>query len=133
MTHFIYMLWFLSLLVLAGELDRRWGGWVRDRFLPELSARPPWFWPPIISLAVPGAGQLFNQQPAKGLLCFLWPFILIALNRPGQTEALALWLLIGAWYGLVVSDALLTALVRSRSRTRRPRLRRRAQAHISDD
>jgi hypothetical protein len=131
LTHFIYMLWFLSLLALAGEVDRRWGRWVCNRFLPELSTSPPWFWPPIVSLAVPGAGQLLNQQPAKGLLCFLWPFTLVALNRPGRTEALTLWLLIAAWYAVVIAEAGLTSLFRSRHR--RPRLRRRAHPTMTDD
>lgn len=131
MTHVIYLLWFLSLLALAGELDRRWGPWVCNRFLPELSASHPWYWPPIVTLAVPGYGQLLNQQPAKGLLCFIWPFILIALNHPGQTDALTLWLLIAAWYGVVIADAGLTSLVRSCPR--RPRLRRRAHANTTDD
>ncbi|MDF2628167.1 MAG: hypothetical protein K0R39_1998 [Symbiobacteriaceae bacterium] len=122
MTHFIYILWFLALLVLAGEVDRRWGGWFCDRFLPELPASQTWYWPPVFSLVVPGAGQLLNHQPAKGLLCFLWPFVIVALHRSGQTEAVALWWLIHAWYASVLTDALLTSL--TRSRYRRPHLRR---------
>lgn len=131
MTHFIYMLWFIALLALAWEADRRWGGWVRDRFLPELSGQHPWFWPPVLSLAVPGSGQWLNGQPAKGLLCFLWPFLLVALHRPGSTEPLTLWLLIGAWYVLVVADALVSSL--ARARTRRSRLHRKAKPTLSDD
>lgn len=119
--HFIYVLWFLSLLTLAGLLDRRWGRLVCARILPELPASHPWYRPPIISLLVPGAGQLLNQQPAKGLLCFLWPFILVSLNHPGPTQTFALWWLIQSWYAWVATDALLTSVTRTYRQPRRLR------------
>ncbi|HWI63746.1 MAG TPA: hypothetical protein VNT75_18070 [Symbiobacteriaceae bacterium] len=116
MTYVIYALWFLSLLGVAGELDRRWGRWLCERILPELTTGHVWFLPPAVSVAVPGAGQLLNGQPVKALLCFLWPFIMTAIPRPWQFVGLKLWWMAAPWYAAVFLDALIVGLARFRSR-----------------
>jgi len=117
-TYLVYALWFLSLLAVAGELDRRWGRRFSDRVLPELAISHIWFLPPAASMVVPGSGQLLNGQPIKALFCFLWPFTITAIPRPWQMVALKLWWLAAPWYVFVILDALIYSLMRHRDRHR---------------
>lgn len=133
MTFLVYTLWFIALLALAGELDRRWGRWVCEQFLPEIDTSHIWFLPPAVSFALPGAGQFLNGEPIKGLLCFLWPFLITAMPRPWQMMALKLWWLAAPWYAIVVADALLVALRRSRERRRREAEGRGARAGAANE
>lgn len=120
MTYLVYALWFLSLLWVAAEVDRRYTGRLADRVMPELASGSVWFLSPAVSMVLPGAGQFLNGQLLKGLLCFAWPIVVSASHAvwPLQFAHLYTWQLLLAWYPLVVLDALAVGLLQYRRRAK---------------
>lgn len=111
MTYAMYTLWFVSLLLVAGELDRQFTSRFSHRFLPELNSSSVWFLPPLVSFVLPGAGQFLNNQLLKALVCFTWPITVGLLPRPWQFLMLKTWYILIPWYFVVALDALVNGVL----------------------
>lgn len=111
MTYAIYALWFLSLLLVAGELDRLFSVRFTQKVMPELSSSSIWFLPPLVSLVLPGSGQFLNNQLIKALAAFTWPIVVGLLPRPWQFLMLKTWYILIPWYFIVALDALVTGVL----------------------
>lgn len=114
MTFLLYIAWFASLLLVAGEIDRVLSHRFVERVLPELSNFSVWFLPPAGSAFLPGAGQVLNGQPLKGLLALSWPIAVGLIPRPWQFLMLHTYVLLAPWWVIVVLDALVVGLIRHR-------------------
>ncbi len=120
MTYLVYCAWIISLLFLAGEVDGLVRRWLGRRYEQGLTAPFPWYVPPFVSMAVPGAGQFLNRQPVKALLVFLWP-VLVGFSifpRPWQTLMMSTRAILAPWYVLMVLDALIVGIIRHRESRR---------------
>lgn len=127
MTYFVYAVWFLSLLLVAGELDHRFSRHLSHRFMPEISASAVWYLPPSVSFILPGAGQFLNGQIIKALVAFTWPITVGLLPRPWQFLMVKTWIMLVPWYIIVVLDALLVGVMTFRRQLREEHAHREEQ------
>jgi hypothetical protein len=114
MTFLVYIAWYASLLLLAGELDRRFTRRLTERVIPELSAFSLWFMPAVGSAVLPGAGQFLNSQPLKALVAFSWPILFGMIPRAWQFLMIHTYVLLIPWWITVVLDALIVGVLRHR-------------------
>jgi membrane protein implicated in regulation of membrane protease activity len=133
-TYLLYGLWILSLILIAGELDRLISQRIVRRFnlnVPEVGR-----WIPLItSLVLPGVGQFLNGQPIKALFVLTWPFLAAfkaPVPPPWQMVMTKTYELLLPWYLLTVLDALIVALILNRRRTERLAEVRRYEQDRSD-
>lgn len=116
MTYLAYTAWIISLLLVAGEIDRLLTRRFLEKVFPELQNISIWFLPPAVSMILPGAGQFMNGQPLKALLSLTWPFLIYLIPTPFQFVNLITWTKLVPWYWVVVMDALVCSLLASRVR-----------------
>lgn len=130
----MYGLWILSMILIAGELDRIISRRIVRRFDLTMPQVGPWV-PLITSSMLPGVGQFLNGQPIKALFVLTWPFMVAfkaPVPPPWQMVMTKTHELLFPWYLLAVLDALIVALMLNRRRTERPAEERRHEQDRSD-
>lgn len=118
MTYLVYAGWTLTLILLAGELDRLFSAWLLRRFrLPVPDVH--WAITAFIALLVPGSGQFLNGQPIKAAFVLAWPLLIMfrsPIPPPWQMLLLNTGALLAPWWLCAWLDATLTGWLVWRAR-----------------
>lgn len=119
MTFLLYIAWIFVLALTAGEFDRL----VSHRLFARYRISAPethWIAPPLLSVCLPGGGQVLNSQPIKGLMLFLFMLLLVGTPqlRPWQFLFLRDSSALFPFWLISVGDALLVSASTSYRRRR---------------
>lgn len=116
MTYVAYLLWILTLVLAAGEIDNLFARRLCQRLKLSL---PDTNWPTrtFLTVILPGLGQVLNGQPVKGLLLALWPFLTLwgaPIPRPWPLWALKTGWMLLPWWLIAIGDAMVVGWSRQR-------------------